>query len=170
MKKILSILGTINLIGTITTNLVACNTAQEYTKEELAELKKENQINTTNENIKNNLEWITPQEKPFNEADNKWYYVVWRSNSSENWNITKFKNDKKIDKNNYKNLNKNLYISTTTGVGYSFNDLFINNNSGILWKKDIGFYFKSVYRWNLLDKTEPNLDVDKNGNVIVKDK
>ncbi|GAA6238833.1 MAG: hypothetical protein SPLM_09490 [Spiroplasma phoeniceum] len=166
MKRLLSIIGAISLVGTSTTSLVACNTPQEYTPEELAKLKEKNNINTKD----GILEWITPQEKPFNTIDNKWYYVVWRSNSSENWNITKFKNDKKIDKDNYKNLNKNLYIGTTTGVGYSFNDLFINNNSGILWKKDIGFYFKSVYRWNGEEQKLPNLDIDKDGNVIVKDK
>ncbi|PWF96934.1 lipoprotein [Spiroplasma poulsonii] len=31
MKKILSILGTITLVGTSTTSLVACNNTQEYT-------------------------------------------------------------------------------------------------------------------------------------------
>ncbi len=35
MKKILSLLGTITLIKTSTTSLVACNTPQEYTAEEL---------------------------------------------------------------------------------------------------------------------------------------
>ncbi len=71
MKKILSLFGTITLTGTSTTSLVACNTQQEYTAEELEYLKKENQINTTDETIKNNLEWIAPQEKPFNKVDNK---------------------------------------------------------------------------------------------------
>ncbi|UZQ30875.1 MAG: lipoprotein [Spiroplasma phoeniceum] len=47
MKKILSFLGTITLIGTSTTSLFACNTPQEYTKEKLKQLKKENQIDTT---------------------------------------------------------------------------------------------------------------------------
>ncbi len=46
MKKLLSLLGTITLIVTSTTSIVACNnTPQEYTKEELEHLKKENQIN-----------------------------------------------------------------------------------------------------------------------------
>lgn len=75
-KKILSLLGTIALIGTSTTSLVACNTPQEYKPEELAQLKKENQINTTNETIKNNLEWIAPQEKPFKEIGNNKYYFI----------------------------------------------------------------------------------------------
>jgi len=48
MKKILCLLGTITLIGTSTTSLVACDNIAEYTPEELAKLKGENQINTTN--------------------------------------------------------------------------------------------------------------------------
>ncbi|PQM30046.1 lipoprotein [Spiroplasma poulsonii] len=44
MKKILSLLGTITLIGTSTTSLVACNTTQKYTPEELAKIKQENKI------------------------------------------------------------------------------------------------------------------------------
>ncbi|WP_338992690.1 lipoprotein [Spiroplasma endosymbiont of Seladonia tumulorum] len=48
MKKILSIIGTITLIGTSTTSLVACNTniALQYTEEQLKELKEKNKINT----------------------------------------------------------------------------------------------------------------------------
>jgi hypothetical protein len=55
MKKILSLLATITLIGTSTTSLVACNT-HEYTPEELAKLKEENKINTKNKEIRDNLE------------------------------------------------------------------------------------------------------------------
>ncbi|WP_425377954.1 lipoprotein [Spiroplasma endosymbiont of Polydrusus pterygomalis] len=81
MKKILSLLGTITLIGTSTTSLVACNTA-EYTPEELAKIKEENKINTKNQTIRDNLEWIAPQEKPFSEIDNKWYYIIYKDNSN----------------------------------------------------------------------------------------
>ncbi len=63
MKKILNILGTITLITTSTVSLVACNTPQEYTLEELEHLKKENQINIANKEIRDNLELIAPQEK-----------------------------------------------------------------------------------------------------------
>ncbi|WP_338956176.1 hypothetical protein [Spiroplasma endosymbiont of Polydrusus cervinus] len=83
MKKILVSLITITLIGISTTSLVACNRPQENTKEELAKLKEENKIDTNDENIKNNLEWIAPQEKPFNEViDNKWYYIIYKDNSN----------------------------------------------------------------------------------------
>ncbi|WFG98436.1 lipoprotein [Spiroplasma citri] len=90
MKKILSLLGTITLIGTSTTSLVACNT--QYSEEELKELKEKNKINTTKQEIKDNLEWIAPQEKPFNQVDNKYYFVVWRSDEKDNWRIIKFQN------------------------------------------------------------------------------
>ncbi|WP_338992731.1 lipoprotein [Spiroplasma endosymbiont of Seladonia tumulorum] len=91
MKKILSIIGTITLIGTSTTSLVACNTniALQYTKEQLKELKEKNKINTKD----GILEWIAPQEKPFNEVDNKYYYVVWRGDKNDSWYLTKFNNN-----------------------------------------------------------------------------
>ncbi|WP_338964919.1 lipoprotein [Spiroplasma endosymbiont of Sarcophaga carnaria] len=59
MKKILSLLGTITLIGTSTTSLVACNTPQ-YTEQQLKELKEKHKIDTENKEIKDNLEWIAP--------------------------------------------------------------------------------------------------------------
>ncbi len=88
MKKILSILGTITLIRTSTTSLVSCN-KMAYTEAQLTELKEKNNIKT-NDGI---LEWIAPQEKPFNQVDNKWYFVVWRGNKTNDWKIIKFLND-----------------------------------------------------------------------------
>ncbi|WP_353487233.1 lipoprotein, partial [Spiroplasma phoeniceum] len=90
MKKILSLLGTVTLIGTNTTSLVACDKTKEYTPEELSELKDKNNINI-NGNI---LEWIAPQEKPFNTVDNKYYFVVWYGKENDDWKIIKFKYDK----------------------------------------------------------------------------
>ncbi len=55
MKKILSIIGTITLIGTSTTSLVGCDNIVEYTTEELKELKEKHKINTTNQEIRDNL-------------------------------------------------------------------------------------------------------------------
>ncbi len=54
MKKILSIIGTITLIATSTTNLVVCDKGtdnenkKEILPEELKKLKEENKINTKN--------------------------------------------------------------------------------------------------------------------------
>ncbi|UZQ29125.1 MAG: lipoprotein [Spiroplasma phoeniceum] len=173
MKKILSILGTIALIGTSTTSLVACNTPQEYTPEELAKLKEENKINTANQEIRDNLEWITPQEKPFNEVDNKWYYVVWKG---QNWNISKFKNYEKIippkHEYQYKTLDKKNGYKIQLRY-YSRNDTNINviifksiNEPTFIWKKNSN-NFKSFYRWKL-DTKEPYLILDENSNVKVK--
>ncbi|WP_342256486.1 lipoprotein [Spiroplasma endosymbiont of Poecilobothrus nobilitatus] len=150
MKKILSILGTITLIGTSTTSLVACNTLQEYTPEELAKLKQKNSkiING------NKLEWIAPQEKPFIIVENKYYFVVWRGNENNDWRIVKFKHfeqkEKVLDK-------YDKYELKTSHFG---GDLFIYKNGFVSydWNKDNGTYFKSVYRWNSDD--EPNTDVE----------
>ncbi|QIA68604.1 lipoprotein [Spiroplasma citri] len=92
MKKILSLLGTFTLIGTTTASVVSCNKTQ-YSEDELKKLKEENKINTDNKEIKDNLEWVAPQEKPFKEIDNKYYFVVWRSDKNGNWRIVKFLND-----------------------------------------------------------------------------
>ncbi len=164
MKKILIFLGTINLIGTSTTSLVACNTPQqEYTKEKLEHLKKENQINTTNQEIKDNLEWISPQEKPFTEIDNKWYFVVWRGNSNDDWKIIKFKNNEEIKRWHPKNLDvqNNIKLCLTNYAQIPFEiDLSIDASTINSWKNDISNYFKSVYCWNK-DIDIPTLVVDK---------
>ncbi|WP_419333859.1 lipoprotein [Spiroplasma endosymbiont of Sarcophaga variegata] len=172
MKKILSLLGTITLIGTSTTSLVACNTPQhEYTPEELAQLKKENKIKTNNQEIKDNLEWTAPQEKPFNNVDNKWYYVVWRGDKNKEWRIAKFLNDidneKKID--NYAKYSLIFKPPRFRYYTLLIKEGIINTNNTLY--ADDGSYFKSVYRWNL-DTQEPpnleNLEVDKDGNIKVK--
>ncbi|MFU0251630.1 lipoprotein [Spiroplasma sp. Moj] len=171
MKNILSLLGTITLIGTSTTSLVACNkTHNQYSPEELKELKEKNKINTTDENIKNNLEWIAPQEKPFNEVDNKWYYVVWKGNNQ--WNINKFKNDefpKQIIPNN-KGKDKILINYGDFTAGQREKELYFVYRDSLkikYWSDDIdGSYFKSVYRWNL-DTEKPYLIIDNDGNVKV---
>jgi len=173
MKKILSILGTITLVGTSTTSLVGCNTPQEYTPEELAKEKENHKIDTKDPIIKKELEWIVPQEKPFKEVDNKWYYVVWRTNQKNKWEISKFKNDtffsdkqtKEIDlKSNYELfLYKAPYFPVDLVIGK------INNIVSIVqWREYIKnkTYFKSVYRWNL-DTEKPDLIIDNNGNVKV---
>nr|CAK99923.1 hypothetical lipoprotein transmembrane [Spiroplasma citri] len=164
MKKILSLLGTITLIGTSTTSLVACNT--QCNEDELEQLKIENKINTTNQEIKDNLEWIAPQEKPFNEVDNRYYFVVWRSDKNDDWKIIKFNNNEvNIIIDNFKNYKLEKYDLPLLG-----NDLYIKNKSGIRcesWKDDTkNNYFKAVYRWNL-DTQEPNLIVNKDGVIQV---
>ncbi|WP_348736335.1 hypothetical protein [Spiroplasma endosymbiont of Ammophila pubescens] len=36
---------------------------------------------------------MAPQEKPFNQVDNKWYFAIWKPNNSIYWKISKFKHD-----------------------------------------------------------------------------
>ncbi|PQP79264.1 hypothetical protein C6B38_01830 [Spiroplasma sp. ChiS] len=171
MKKWLSFLGAITLLGTNTTSLVACNTPQ-YNEEELQQLKQENQIYTNCQEIKENLEWICPQEQPFNQVDNKWYYVVWRGDKSEEWKIVKFKNDKYeqnkiLDK--YNNYELQLLQTGKAGQGY-WKDIGLVDNNGMpryfAWSFNPK-YFKSVYRWNGGEENLPDLVLNNDGNVKV---
>ncbi len=171
MKRLLSLLGAISLAGTSTTSLVSCNnTPQEYTKEELEHLKEENKINTTNKEIRDNLEWIAPQEKPFNKVDNKYYYVIWKS---KNWNITKFKNNEEIqNKDSFKVLEqKDEYKLKLHRYSLNYEvDLNVYEPSNMTnwpWRIDRGTYFKSVYRWNGEEQNLPDLIIDDNGNIKV---
>ncbi|WP_338989550.1 lipoprotein [Spiroplasma endosymbiont of Seladonia tumulorum] len=164
MKKILSLLGTITLIGTSTTSLVACNTPQ-YTEKELADLKEKNNINI-NGNI---LEWIASQEKPFSKVDNKYYFVVWRSDTNSNWRIIKFLNDTNSKK-ELDSYGRYKLIFKEYSPFYDFT-LLIRGERGDAdhtWKDDNGTYFKFLYRWNLVDKQAPDLYLDNKNNINVK--
>ncbi|ALA97016.1 putative lipoprotein [Spiroplasma kunkelii CR2-3x] len=168
MKRLLTLFGAITLVGTSTTSLVACNTPQEYTKKELTKLKAENKINIIDETIKYNLEWIAPQEKPFNNVDNKYYFVVWRGDKNDNLRLIKFKN---YDLQHNKILDKhNECVLVLEFLSSHYTDLFIQENKfpnrRWYWKNDNGTYIKSIYRWNL-DTQDPELILDENGNIKV---
>ncbi|WP_338989955.1 lipoprotein [Spiroplasma endosymbiont of Seladonia tumulorum] len=161
MKKILSLLGAITLIGTSITNLVACN---HFTQQELEKIKEDNSkiIN----DIK--LEWMAPQEKPFKQLDNKYYFVVWRGNKKDDWRIIKLiHNELKIGKIFDKYNQYTLELRQETGYPFDFT-LYVRYSSSWApadWESDNGTYFKSVYRWNS-DKNIPNLVVDsKTGEI-----
>ncbi|WP_338965647.1 MULTISPECIES: lipoprotein [unclassified Spiroplasma] len=169
MKKILSLLSTITLIGTSTTSLVACN--KQYSEDELKEQKEKHKINTTNQEIRNNLEWIAPQEKPFNEVDNKWYYVVWRVDKNEKWYVSKFNNNTKLEGGKEKNIDKlnNFFLSLYFYIGASFPVLttcISSKDIKIPWGSKNN-YIKSVYRWNGEEQNLPNLIAGNNGNVKI---
>ncbi|WP_338990034.1 lipoprotein [Spiroplasma endosymbiont of Seladonia tumulorum] len=165
MRKILNIIGAISLVVTSTTTLVSCNTPQEkeYTPEELKHLKKENQIDTTNETIKNNLEWITSQEKPFNPTgDYKYYIIIWRGDENDNWTIKKYKNT-------YEEVGR-IDTSYSGAALYRNSDDLVANKTRehATWITDNGTYFKAVYRWSL-DIIPPDLIIDDYGNIKVKE-
>ncbi|UZQ29163.1 MAG: lipoprotein [Spiroplasma phoeniceum] len=129
MKKLLSIIWAISLVGTSAASLVSCN--KQYSEDELKKEKEKNNI-TTKDGI---LEWIKKQKKPFNELiDNKWYYIIYKDNSN------------------------NIKISKR-----------INNNPDVNIKLPWSNSWIKVYRWNGEENKSPNLDIDKDGNVIVKE-
>ncbi|WP_374695793.1 hypothetical protein [Spiroplasma endosymbiont of Polydrusus formosus] len=168
MKKLLSIIWTISLVGIISIiSLVACNKPPQYNEDELIQLKEKNNIK-----IKNGiLEWIAPQEKPFSEiGNNKYYFILWRGLKTDKWTLKKYKDvglakDNTLIDTSYNNaklhrvshdlqtIAEREYSSWCTPFG--FND------------KDDGSHFKSIYRWNLYTQ-EPNLILDENSNVKVK--
>ncbi|PQP78930.1 hypothetical protein C6B38_03085 [Spiroplasma sp. ChiS] len=163
MKKWLSFLGAITLLGTSTTSLVACNNIPQYNEDELQQLKQENQICTNCKEIKENLEWICPQEKPFNTVYNKYYYVVWRGDKNDDWRIVRFKNYnwqeiKTLD--NYNNYKLLLNIKII-GCLFILVKSFLGSTNNHFWNKNYGDLFK-VYRWNGEEKNLPNLIVDNN--------
>ncbi|AXF97204.1 lipoprotein [Spiroplasma phoeniceum] len=95
MKKILSLIGAVSLTAAGASSVVAClyEKKKEYTDKELLKLKEINKIDTANQEIKENLEWISPKEEPFNIIDNynHYFYVVWRGDENYLWRIIKFK-------------------------------------------------------------------------------
>ncbi|WP_419334472.1 lipoprotein [Spiroplasma endosymbiont of Sarcophaga variegata] len=156
MKKILSLLGTITLIGTSTTSLVACNTSQ-YTEQQLKELKEKHKIYTENKEIKDNLEWIAPQDKPFSKVDNKYYFVVWHIKNNDDWRIIKFKNNIAIGY--YQKIILDKY--NTYDLKITEKNLLADENRfahHFWWDSDDGSHIKAVYRWN--NDSEPNTDVE----------
>ncbi|QIA70797.1 lipoprotein [Spiroplasma citri] len=172
MKKILSLLGTFTLIGTTTASVVSCNKTQ-YSEDELKKLKEENKINTDNKQIKDNLEWISPQEEPFDTSDNKYYFVVWRSKLNSDWRIIKFKNDKEKSKEETVDVDNNYFLILhwwdAPKVHYwALTVSGLRHHAEHIWGENSGInYFKSVYRWNL-DIQEPNLCINTDGNIKVK--
>ncbi|AXF95507.1 putative lipoprotein [Spiroplasma phoeniceum P40] len=167
IKKWLIFLWVITLLGTSTTSVVAFNNIPQYNENELQQLKKENQIYTNCKEIKENLEWIAPQEKPFNTVDNKYYFVVWRSEKNKKWRIAKFKNSIKVNDSIIIDLQDNNRLR----LG-KFGYLMINSG-GFFWGEvprwDIE-KIKYVYRWNGGEENLSDLVVDNDGNLKVKDK
>ncbi|WFG97190.1 lipoprotein [Spiroplasma citri] len=169
MRKWLSFLGAITLLGTSTTSLVACNNIPQYNEEELQQLKKENQICTNCQEIKENLEWICPQEKPFNQVDNKYYYVVWQGDKNNDWRIIKFKNTEKIRLKGGNKLVLDYYgrVDDPNKINLVFDAKIINLRANDQIWTDNSINFKSVYRWNGDEQKLPYLVVDSCGDVKV---
>ncbi len=100
---------------------------------------------------------INSNDSSFAEIDNKYYIIIWRNNTNNNWRINKFNNNNiliSIVNDNYPNLTKfrgRLQISNSA-------------TDRILWESDDGSYFKSVYRWD--GNNDPQIpEIDDNGNL-----
>ncbi|GAA6238938.1 MAG: hypothetical protein SPLM_10550 [Spiroplasma phoeniceum] len=168
MKKLLSIIGTISLVGTSTTSLVACNKPQ-YSKDELKKEKEKHKIDTKDQTIRDNLEWMAPQEKPFDKVDNKYYYVVSRTSKDKNWHISKFENNIHLNDNEGKTIDSwDENVLELKNKGFGQVNLRISGNGWTYWWKTEDNYFKSVYCWTGEEQKLPNLDINNDGNIIVK--
>ncbi|RUO85884.1 hypothetical protein D9R21_06235, partial [Spiroplasma endosymbiont of Megaselia nigra] len=103
----------------------------------------------------NYWEEVYEKNKPLKEIDDKYYFVVWRSNSDDGWRIIKFLNDtdtKKV----LDNYGRYKLIFKEYSPFYDFT-LLIRGERGdpdYTWKTDDGTYFKFLYRWN--NNSEPN--------------
>ncbi|AXF95235.1 hypothetical protein [Spiroplasma phoeniceum] len=114
--------------------------------------------------VKSRLKEMTPDEQPFNQVDNKWYYVVWRGEENDVWEIVKFNNNEfPKQKIHYKGKEK-IIINYGNFSGFQrLKDLyFISRDSLTIkyWSEDSGKYFKAVYRWNGGEEWSPILKYD----------
>ncbi|WP_338992860.1 hypothetical protein [Spiroplasma endosymbiont of Seladonia tumulorum] len=124
---------------------------------------------------------VYANEKPFNEIENKWYFVIWHGLFNNEWKISMFNNNA-----------IQIRIDTTSDwLMKNFGDLQVGY--GKSWKDWTNYpnYFKSVYLWNknnypntpIIDPktgqiTDWNLkqqsigekNKDNNNNVTVKNK
>ncbi|WFG99002.1 hypothetical protein M1770_03325 [Spiroplasma citri] len=113
--------------------------------------------------VKSRLKEMTPQEKPFNIVDNKYYFVVWRGDENDNWRIIKFQNNENIKRWHPKTLDvqNNIKLCLTNYAEIPIDiDLSIDASTINLWKSDNGTYFKAVYRWNGGEEWSPILKYD----------
>lgn len=150
MKRLLSIIGAISLVGTSTLGVISCEGDKCENK------------------IIGNLKEMCPSNNSFHSDDNKWYFVVVKSDKSD-WNIIKFQNNEKpkhiYDYSDY-------YIILNQGKRY-FSGLVLwikkdDKKFPYTWGQDKGKYFKNVYQW--LGEKEPTGNdipkIDKEGNII----
>jgi len=160
MKKSLSFIGTISLVGTPTFNLISCNPNVEQCHKQTI----------------GDFERICYREEKFNKADNKWYIVISKLNLKDNWEIFKFKNYK--IKPNYIFETSNSKISVVYWLTSNANDIkreyytigIINSNGDwntiSPWERGVS-NFKAVYKY--IGNDEPNVpNIDNDGNLKIK--
>ncbi|PQP78634.1 hypothetical protein C6B38_04815 [Spiroplasma sp. ChiS] len=99
---------------------------------------------------------MTPDEKPFNTVDNKWYFVIWRGLKLDEWIVKKYKNFG-LDRSNTL-IDKSKSNAELHRVSHDLHT--IANKEYSAWSKDNGTYFKAVYRWNGGEEWSPILKYD----------
>ncbi|KAF0849976.1 hypothetical protein [Spiroplasma poulsonii] len=94
---------------------------------------------------------VYANDKPFNTVDNKYYFVVWKTN---NWNITKFKNNTLINR-----WHPSIEIdSKNEDENYKLNLEWIRGHGTIVIRSYSVISdwpaprFKTIYRWNGIDE------------------
>ncbi|APE74535.1 hypothetical protein [Spiroplasma citri] len=125
--------------------------------------------------VKSRLKEIAPDEKPFNQVDNKWYYVVWKK---DKWEINKIFRNYNINVNQeyiiYKDNNYELKFFRGINKINKIQDtsLIYNSNNPFgfaQWgerNSDYINYIKSVYRWDGGEEWSPILAYDDERDMI----
>ncbi|UZQ29105.1 MAG: hypothetical protein OHM56_07680 [Spiroplasma phoeniceum] len=108
---------------------------------------------------KNYWKEVDAIEKPFDNIDNKYYFVIWKGNNQ--WNIDKFKYDKFPVIISNGNKDRILINYKAHTVRKRPKELYLINSGGLTiknWSEDINDdCFKSVYRWK--KEGEPNIPI-----------
>ncbi len=147
MKKLLSLLGAITLIGTSITSLVACNKSDNSGKKEgnkHKHLLPQNPQKDNNWKLDNDPNFINYK------VDNKWYIAIFK-NYTKKWYIVNFLNDSINDK----ILGKFSFYDVRT-------NLFLSDLRGYFKRGDV----KTVYRWDHNSEPEiPKINLDT-GEII----
>ncbi|PQP79389.1 hypothetical protein C6B38_01395 [Spiroplasma sp. ChiS] len=112
--------------------------------------------------VKSRLKEMTPDEQPFNQVDNKYYYVVWQGNKNLEWKICKFKNTEKIRLKGGSKLVLDYYgrVHDPNKINLVFDAKIINLRANDQIWTDNSINFKAVYRWNGGEEWSPILKYD----------
>ncbi|WP_257986861.1 DUF3688 family protein [Spiroplasma melliferum] len=167
MKKLLSILTISTLTASIPAPLLA-NTPLTRNKRDV-EANSKDVTNGFDIRIKGieykNWEKLEAVTKPFSKIDDKWYIAIWHGKDSNNWQIKSFQNINYSDRRKVLDSQGNYELALTRvgTIKHYWQPRSIRDI--ISWNKDNGTYFKSVYRWNGVNKPiTPK--IDNNGNII----
>ncbi|MBH8623359.1 hypothetical protein TS70_05820, partial [Spiroplasma sp. hyd1] len=109
---------------------------------------------------KNYWKEIYASGTPFNQVDNKWYFVVWRNDDNGDLKISKFKNNVKLNVGETHTINESLYLFNGNFAANLKIDLQVILKNGVplgwFFDRDSAF-LKSVYCWN--NDSKPNTPI-----------